>query len=264
MPGQADSIESIKKAVTEVHEDDEIEVDDEDEIDDEDSFYLNPATATPGIHSVSTVTPSAIKPTTGSDPAASAKGAIKLKKLAKAAKGTVGGAVSVADKVAVGASSLSPAISAAAPVLGPVGIGLSLASSAQSLVASTKSYRHVAELEEILKKYGNTARSGTEEAIKYAIVKKNLKMCRHGFGVVPIVGRLAINAYGFGKAIQKTVKKTRGVNRRLHADKLWRNQMGGDICARKACEELLGSKSFNEIKDSIGGVEILMLKLKSI
>lgn len=263
MPGQADSIESIKKAVTEVHEDDEIEVDDEDEIDDEDSFYLNPATAiTTGSKSVDMTSP--VKPTTGLDPASSAKGAIKLKKLAKAAKGTVGGAVSVADKVAVGASSLSPAISAAAPVLGPVGIGLSLASSAQSLVASTKSYRHVAELEEILKKYGNTAKGGTEEAIKYAIVKKNLKMCRHGFGVVPIVGRLAINAYGFGKAIQKTVKKTRGVNRRLHADKLWRNQMGGDICARKACEELLGSKSFNEIKDSIGGVEILMLKLKSI
>ncbi len=166
--------------------------------------------------------------------------------------------------MALGASALSPAIAAAAPVLGPVGTALTIASSAQSLVASTKSYRHIAELEDILKKHGNAAQDGTVAAIKYALVKKNLKMCRHGLGVVPVIGKLAINAYGFAKAIQKKAKKTKGVNRRLHAETLWSNQLNDDICAIKACKELLGAKTFNEIRNTLHGYQLLMLKLKSI
>ena len=179
------------------------------------------------------------------------------------------GSVSVATQtVATFASPLAggaaAAAGAAATVAGPVGIAFALIDSTRSAVSAVKTYRHMSALERILKSHNKHALDGTVEAILFTIKKKNKKLKRTGLGCVPALGSICNSVYTVGRTIKKRVKGTRGHERRAHAETLWKNAQFGDLCAKLACQELLGDKIFNLIDGYADGHLVLKKKMKSL
>jgi hypothetical protein len=155
------------------------------------------------------------------------------------------------------------ALSAAAPVLGPIGIALMIADIGLSAFSAAKTYAHICALEAILEVYNSDRRvlPGTIDAIVFATQKKNKKLKRKGVGCIPVLGSICNTVYTLGRRI---TKKDRGVERRRQAQTLWENMLRGDPAARAACRELLGEKTFTKIQIYADGHVVLKKKMKSL
>ena len=162
-------------------------------------------------------------------------------------------------------SAASAAMAPAAVVLGPIGLGLSLLSSAMSVWSASKTYQHMANLQQIVDLQASLARSGTVEAIAYTLKKKNKKLKKKGLGAIPIAGSVTLMVYGMGKYIYKRGTGSLGVSRKKYAKDLWTNYLVyNDPCAQAAIRELLGDEIFNLIKNCGDGDTVLAEKLKSL
>ena len=172
---------------------------------------------------------------------------------------------SMAAKVASTALAGSiPALAAAAPVLGPAGIAMMVGEMGLAIRSAVLSYRHIKTLEDIVVRYGHRAHQGTLEAVAFTCIKKNRKMKTKGTSAIPVAGYTACTLYSGVRSIYKRVTGTRGRERRDHAYQLWINHLCGDPCARAACEDLLGKKTFSKVKRYFDGHVLLKKKMKSL
>ena len=66
------------------------------------------------------------------------------------------------------------------------------------------------------------------------------------------------------RRIHKKRKGIRGVERRSHAEKLWKNMLLGDPAAVAACKELLGAADFAKLRRFGDGHLVLKKKMRSL
>jgi hypothetical protein len=183
---------------------------------------------------------------------------------------TIAGHVGVTGTTVKGVlgAALPAAAIAALPVLGPVGIALTLAEMGFSGVSAVKSHLHMVHLEKILQNYMGkedpNVRTGTLGAIAFACLKKNKKRKRKGLGCIPVLGAIGNTVYSIGRRVVKNANNQRGVDRRTAAHTLWYNMLLGDPAATEACRELLGKKTFGRIRGYRDGDQVLKKKLRSI
>jgi hypothetical protein len=161
------------------------------------------------------------------------------------------GLSSIAGEAAIVATVVTPAVAATAVI-----------SAVTNLVAFSKTYSHLARLKQISEWAAkDNAPHDLQETLAYVILKKNAKLKKKGLGSIGlgVVGTI----YSAGKALKKTIQKTRGKNRQEYAETLWYYTKAGNKYARAASAELIGEERLRLIENTTDGYRELFDKMKS-
>lgn len=164
------------------------------------------------------------------------------------------------------AGGVSAALAPVVAVTGPIGLALALIDSGLSARSAKKTYDHIKKLSSILPRC--QLDEDVYQALSFIIKKKNSKLQKKGFSVVPILGPLATSVLSGSRSAYKRYKGTRGVERRDAARTIWEASMDASsldrTCAQKICSELLGEKIYFSIKDFSDGDVVLKKKIRSL